>query len=84
MSITKAETDYFAQDHVHTVDDGRGARDVYLDGFKVNHVTFADTQLGLVVAYCEPVEIIPGTDCIDSHYAWGDVRVEPKLVDVGE
>ena len=78
MSSTKAEADYFAQEHVHTVDDGRGAREVYLDGVKVQDAFFADTQLGLVVAYCEPVEIIPGTDCIDSYHACGEVRVEPK------
>ena len=82
MSITKAEADYFAQEHVHTVDDGRGAREVYLDGVKVQDAFFADTQLGLVVAYCEPVEIIPGTDRIDSYHAWGEVRVEPKIDEV--
>ena len=77
MTIIKAETDYFAQDHVHTVDDGRGARDVYLDGFKVNHVTFADIQLGLIIAHYDPLEIIPGTEYLDGYHAWGDVRVEP-------
>ena len=78
MSITKAEADYFAQVHVHTVDDGRGERLVFLDGTQVQDAFFADTQLRLVVAYCDPVEVIPGTDRIDSYHAWGNVRVEPK------
>ena len=82
MSITKAEADYFAQVHVHTPEDGRGCRAVYLDGIEVQDAFFANTQLGLVVAYCEPVEIIPGTDRIDSYHAWGEVRVEPKIDEV--
>jgi hypothetical protein len=79
MSSVKSEVDYFSKDHVHTVDDGRGVREVYLDGAKVDDVIFADTQLGLIVAYSDPLEVIPGTDFIDSYHAWGDVRVEPKL-----
>ncbi|MBK3444121.1 hypothetical protein [Pseudomonas lactis] len=80
MSITKAEADYFAQVHVHTVDDGRGAREVYLDGVKVGDaVCCADTQLGLVVAAYHPLEIMPGTDNFDGYHAWGEVRVVPKL-----
>lgn len=75
----KSEVDYFNQEHVHTADDGRGAREVYLDGIKVNDVIFADTQLGLIVACCEPLEVIPGTEYLDGYHAWGDVRVEPKL-----
>ncbi|MBP5969938.1 hypothetical protein [Pseudomonas iridis] len=79
LDSAKTEAHYFSQEHVHTVDDGRGARDVYLDGVKVDDVFFADTQLGLIVAYCDPLEVIPGTDFIDSYHAWGDVRVEQKL-----
>lgn len=82
MSSTKAEADYFAQEHVHTVDDGRGAREVYLDGVKVNHVTFADTQLGLIAAHYDPLEIITGTEYLDGYHAWGEVRVEPSLDEV--
>lgn len=82
MSITKAEADYFAQVHVHTVDDGRGAREVYLDGVKVQDAFFADIQLGLIITCYDPLEIIPGTDRIDSYHAWGEVRVEPKIDEV--
>ncbi|ETF08350.1 hypothetical protein [Pseudomonas moraviensis] len=73
--MTQSETDYFSQERVHTVEDGRGERLVFLDGTQVQDAFFADTQLGLVVAYCDPVEVIPGTDRIDSYHAWGDVRV---------
>ena len=82
MSITKAEADYFAQEHVHTVDDGRGAREVYLDRVKVDYAIFADTKLGLVVSHFQPLRVVPGSGQLDEYHAWGEVRVEPKIDEV--
>lgn len=36
--------------HIHTPKDGRGLRDVFVDGKLVNLVFFADTKRGIVRA----------------------------------
>lgn len=41
-------------EHIHTWDDGRGLRDVLLDGRVVEFVTFADTRKGKVVVFVHP------------------------------
>lgn len=34
--------------HIHTPSDGRGPRAVFVDGQRVERVTYADTRLGLI------------------------------------
>ena len=48
------------------------------------HITarIADTQLGLIAAHYDPLEIITGTEYLDGYHAWGEVRVEPSLDEV--
>lgn len=38
-------------DHIHTPDDGRGQRDVYVDGLLVNGCFYADTRRGIADVY---------------------------------
>ena len=78
MTSAKAEADYFKQSHAHNGDDGRGLRDVFVDGALCDDVTYADTELGIAVMATQPLRVLPGTDYIDQIAVMGDVRVEPK------
>ena len=42
--------------HVHTPDDGRGPRDVFVDGKPVDRVFYADTRRGIVRAFRVPLK----------------------------
>lgn len=44
-------------DHIHTPKDGRGQRDVFVDGKLVKGVFFADTRRGIVRAYEYPLQL---------------------------
>jgi oligoribonuclease NrnB/cAMP/cGMP phosphodiesterase (DHH superfamily) len=44
-------------DHIHTPKDGRGLRDVIVNGKLVDHVFFADTRRGIVRAYKYPLRL---------------------------
>lgn len=79
MNSAKAELDYFKQEHVHTMADGRGPRRVFIDGTECDDVTYADAMLGIAVMAVQPVRVLPGTEYIDQIAVMGDVRVEPKL-----
>ncbi len=81
MSSVKTESEYFQQEHVHTMADGRGPRRVYIDGTECDDVTYADTMLGIAVMAVQPVRVLPGTEYIDQIAVMGDVRVEPKLAE---
>ena len=81
MISAKAEAEYFNQPHVHSGDDGRGLRDVFVDGVLCDDVTFADTELGIAVIAAQPLRVLPGSECIDQIAVLGEVRVEPKEVD---
>lgn len=41
--------------HIHTPDDGRGIRNVYLNGNKIPSAFYADTNRGIVLAYRLPL-----------------------------
>lgn len=46
-------------DHIHHPDDGRGVRDVFVNGNAIEHVVWADTRAG-VVWFCPlPIRITP-------------------------
>lgn len=46
--------------HIHTREDGRGIRDVYLDGRLIRGCFYADTERGIVRAYVEREKDFPG------------------------
>ena len=43
---------------IHKLHDGRGNRDVFVNGNKVSEVTFADEDSGVVWFYPEPVRVM--------------------------
>lgn len=43
--------------HIHTPNDGRGWRDVYLDGKLIDRVIFADEKRGIVHVVHNPLRI---------------------------
>lgn len=43
-----------AAEHIHTPDDGRGPREVYVDGKKLDKVFYADTRRGIACYYPQP------------------------------
>lgn len=43
--------------HIHTPGDGRGYRDVFVDGRRVERVFFADTRRGIVDSYRYPLKV---------------------------
>ena len=46
-----------APSHIHTPHDGRGNRDVFLNGKKIDHVIFADERRGIVRAFRYPLRL---------------------------
>lgn len=44
-------------DHVHIAGDGRGDRDVYLNGKPLRNVVYADTRRGVVRLYDSPPKV---------------------------
>ena len=46
-----------ANKYVHTYGDGRGARDVFLNGKKIEHVVYADEKRGIVRVTDYPIRL---------------------------
>lgn len=46
-----------SQGHIHTPGDGRGPRNVFVNGNKIGKVFYADTEKGLVKFYPQPVRV---------------------------
>lgn len=44
-------------DHIHTPDDGRGLRDIFVNGRKIDSAFYADTRRGIVRAYRDPIKL---------------------------
>ena len=62
--------------HVHWADDGRGQREVFLDGKRIDCVVYCDTEAGIAVVADMPLRSTDGNH-IDYHPVWGEIKVTP-------
>ncbi len=65
---------------VHTPHDGRGLRDVYLDGKPIDHVIYAETRRGVVRMHHHPFRRSKTRDQVISYKRKGRVEVYPMIV----
>lgn len=63
--------------HVHTPMDGRGARQVFLNGNPINRVVYADTRKGKVRVHDDPPRLDKYGKRIIERTLYGVVTVEP-------
>ncbi|MGY1448711.1 hypothetical protein ACW582_16140 [Pseudomonas chlororaphis] len=63
-------------EHVHWADDGRGQREVFLDGERIDCSTYCDTKAGIAVVAGMPLRSTDGKR-IDYHPVWGEITVVP-------
>lgn len=63
-------------EHIHYWDDGRGQREVFIDGVKERCVIWCDTKVGIAVVADYPLKSTDG-ETIDFHPVWGEVVVVP-------
>lgn len=63
-------------EHVHWADDGRGQREVFLDGERIDCVTYCDTKVGIAVVAEMPLRCTDGKR-IDYRPVWGEINVVP-------
>lgn len=61
-------------EHVHWADDGRGQREVFLDGQRIEYVTYCDTKAGIAVVADMPLRSTDGQH-IDYRPVWGEIKV---------
>ena len=62
-------------DHIHTPRDGRGLRDVYVNGNLIDGALWADTRKGIVWFYPSPARIAKGKDYVYARRLRGTVEV---------
>jgi len=62
--------------HVHWYDDGRGRREVTLDGALCTGVIYADVEAGVIVSHDQPLKASDG-QTVDIHPEWGNVVISP-------
>mgnify|MGYP003619138938 FL=1 len=60
--------------HVHCLDDGRGRREVIINGQPVTHVIWCDTKAGIAIVADQPIKSSDGYT-VDVHPVWGEIRV---------
>ena len=65
-------------DHIHTPNDGRGYREVYVDGRKVERAFFADVKRGIVDFYPLPLRADKHRKRVISKRLRGKVEVRQK------
>lgn len=61
----------------HSAQDGKGVRDVYLDGVLVDHVVWADTNRGRITQCEYPFRVLPNGNVKLIHRR-GTVQVVPR------
>ncbi len=61
-------------EHVHYRDDGRGRREVIIDGQRMDGVTYCDTKAGIAVVLDAPLKSTDG-EHVDFHPVWGEITV---------
>ena len=61
-------------EHVHWADDGRGRREVFLGGERLECVTYCDTMSGIAVVADQPIKSSDG-EHVDFRPVWGDIKV---------
>ena len=66
-------------DHIHTPNDGRGQRDVFVDGKLVERAFFADTRRGIVRAYKYPLRLDKWRKRVLAETLHGVVDVRAKV-----
>lgn len=66
-------------DHIHTLEDGRGLRDVFVDGVKIPRATYADEKKGKVVLIVDPIKIHKHGNRVITKTVYGKVSVEFKF-----
>lgn len=65
--------------HIHTPKDGRGPRDVFVNGRLVEKVFYADTKRGIVRAYRSPLRLDKWRKRVLSETLRGIVEVRAKV-----
>ena len=65
--------------HIHTADDGRGPRDVFLNGKFVDLVMYADTRAGIVRVVGNPVKLDKWKKRVLTRTLRGVVEVRAKV-----
>ena len=63
-------------EHIHTVDDGRGYRKVFVNGNYIPETTYADTKKGVVYFAPSPVRVMRRKQEIYQRKLTGTVTVE--------
>ena len=65
---------YQLGEHVHFYGDGRGHREVFIDGKPAGQVIWCDTKAGIAVVADYPLTSSDGEN-VDFHPVWGEIRV---------
>jgi len=65
-------------DHIHTADDGRGLRDVFVNGNLIDGVVYADTKKGVVIFAPKPYRAAKNKDYVYTRKLNGRVEVVDK------
>jgi len=61
-------------EHIHSVGDGRGWREVFIDGQRATNVLWCDTKAGIAVVADSPLKSSDG-ETVDFHPVWGEIKV---------
>jgi len=69
--------------YVHTWNDGRGIRDVFLNGKKIEHVLYADEKRGIVRVTIWPIRLDKWRKNVLCKTLRGRVEVVSKVVSEG-